>query len=414
MNLALVNISQLVTVASGGAAFKTREEMRDLRVIENAAVLVEDETIAWTGPTSELPATPREKTDILDCAGRVVMPGFVDSHTHLLFAGSREDEFAMRSEGLTYAEIASKGGGILNTVRHVRAASKKDLKKDARPRLAAMLRHGTTTVEIKSGYGLDAANEIKMLEAINELSREEVVGIVPTFLGAHAIPPEHGGAHNGYVREVTDSMIPYVAGHGLARFCDVFCEQGYFTPEETERILAAAKAAGLQPKIHAEELSPLGGALLAARLGAASADHLEHITPAGIEALARARVVATLLPGVSFFLNHPYAPARQLIDAGVPVALATDFNPGSCMSYSMPLMATIACTHMRMTPEEAITASTLNAAAALGMSREVGSIEPGKKADLITLDIPNYRFLAYHFGENHVDNVIKNGVVLEF
>ena len=413
MNLALINIAQLITVSAGGARVKTKTQMRDIGLIENAAVLIENDKITWIGRMEELSMGSMRDTDVLDCIGKVVMPGFVDAHTHLVFAGSREDEFAMRSSGATYQQIAQSGGGILNTVKHVRSASKKDLKKHARHTLSAMMKHGTTTVEIKTGYGLDMDNEIKMLEAINELNVEELMTIVPTFLGAHAIPPEYQNRKADYIQEITERMIPYVGSKKLAAFCDVFCEKGYFELEESNAILLKGKQHGLTPKIHAEELTSSRGSEIAAALEAASADHLEHISEKGITALANAGVVGMLLPGVSFFLNHTYAPARKLIDAGVPVALATDFNPGSCMSYSMPLMMTIACTQMKMTPEEAITASTLNAAASLNLSNEVGSIEVGKRADLVVLDIPNYTFLAYHFGENHVAKVVKNGVVLE-
>ena len=388
--------------------------MNELGIIENGAVLVENDKITWVGRMEDLSISSLKETDVLDCLDKVVMPGFVDAHTHLLFAGSREDEFAMRSTGATYQQIAERGGGIASTVQHVRAASKKELKKQARHQLNAILRHGTTTVEVKSGYGLDMDNEIKMLEAINELNKEEVITILPTFLGAHALPPEYKNKKSEYVRLVIDKMIPYVSNHKLAIFCDVFCEQGYFEVDECEQILSQGKHYGLTPKVHAEELTPLGGASLAAKLGAASADHLEHVSDDGIRELAASQVVAVVLPGVSFFLNHRYAPARKLIDAGVPVAIAYDFNPGSCMSYSMPLMMTVACTHMGMTPEESITASTLNGAAAVNLSHEIGSIEVGKKADMIVLDIPNYKFLPYHFGENHLNKVVKNGVVLEF
>jgi imidazolonepropionase len=253
-----------------------------------------------------------------------------------------------------------------------------------------------------------------MLEAINEIKEEEVMSVAATFIGAHAVPPEFKEDRQGYIRLVIDRMIPYVSEKRLASFCDVFCEQGYFTVEECEHILVAAKRGGMTPKVHADELTPSGGAELAARVGAVSADHLEHITEAGIDALRRAGVVATLLPGVSFFLNHGYAPARKLIDAGVPVAIASDFNPGSCMSYSMPMMMTIACTQMKMTPEEALSAATLNGAAALHMSSTHGSIEVGKHADLVIADVPDYRFLAYHFGTNHIWKTIKNGTLLEF
>ena len=415
MKLALINIKQLVTVPSYGQRVKAgRGQMRDLGIIENAAVIVEKERITWAGRMEDLSMSALGETDVLDCIENVVMPGFIDSHTHLLFAGSREDEFARRSAGETYLQIAESGGGILSTVDAVRAATKKELKKLSRGWLNAMLRRGTTAVEIKSGYGLDTGNEVKMLEAINELSAEEVITIVATFMGGHSVPREFKDRNSAYVHEIMNRMIPYVGSKKLAAFCDVFCEQGFFEIAESRAILSQGKQFGMLPKIHAEELSALGGAELAAEIGAVSADHLENVSGGGIDALARAGTVATLLPGVSFFLNHKYAPARKLVDAGVPVAIASDFNPGSCMSYDMPLMMTIACTQMQMTPEEVISASTLNAAAALNLSAELGSIEPGKRADLVVLAIPNYKYLTYHFGENHVQKVVKNGVVLEF
>jgi imidazolonepropionase len=388
--------------------------MNELDVIENGAVIVDGGTISWCGRMEDLTMSKLKESEVLDCIDSVVIPGFVDSHSHLLFAGYRDDEFAMRSAGMTYQEIATKGGGILKTVSGVRQASKKDLKKNARKWIDRLLAHGTTTVEVKSGYGLEMDSEIRMLEAITELNNEEVMTIVPTFLGAHAIPPEYSSDTIGdYVRDVTDRMIPYIGSKKLAAFCDVFCEQGYFDLEAARTILVQGKRFGLLPKIHAEELTALGGAELAADVGAISADHLEHVSDAGIRALAQSGVVATVLPGVSFFLNHPHAPVRKLIDAGVPVAIATDFNPGSCMSYDMPLMMTIACAQMQMTPEEAITASTLNGAAALNLSDTLGSIEVGKRADMVVLDIPSYTHLAYRFGEIHVSKVVKDGVVLE-
>jgi imidazolonepropionase len=414
MNLALINIKQLVTVASGGARTKTGKEMQNLGILENAAVLILGDAVAWVGHMEDLSMGRLKDTDVLDCAEKTVMPGFVDSHTHLVFAGSRENEFAMRSSGTTYQQITARGGGILSTVKSVRETSKKDLKKNARRWLSAMLRQGTTTVEIKSGYGLDVENEVKMLEAIHELNQEEVITVVPTFLGAHAVPPEYAGRKDSYVSLIRETMLPYIGKKHLAAFCDVFFEEGYFDLDDSRAILQQGTACGLMPKLHADELTPCGGSELAAEMRAVSADHLENISDTGITAIAASGVVATLLPGVSFFLNHGYAPARRLIEAGAAVALATDFNPGSCMSYNMPMMMTIACTQMKMSPEEAITASTLNAAAALNLSGEIGSIEPGKKADLVVMDIPNYKFLPYHFGEHHVQRVIKNGVVLEF
>jgi imidazolonepropionase len=414
LNLFLKNISQLVTVAARGKTAKTGADMRDLGLLTDAGLLCRDGKIAWAGPMREWRGTLPPDVAELDASGMTLLPGFVDSHTHMMFAGSREKEFALRSEGATYQQIAEGGGGILSTIGHVRAAGKKALKRQTVRYMNAMMRSGTTTVEIKSGYGLDMETEIKMLEAIGELGAEELMGVVPTFLGAHAVPPEYSGRTGDYVALLVDTIIPYVGRKKLARFCDVFCEKGYFDLNDAERVLGAARSFGMQLKVHADELTPMGGAELAARLGAVSADHLEHVSRGGIDAMKEAGVVAGILPGVSFFLNHGYAPARALIDGGVAVAIASDFNPGSCMSYSMPMMMTIACTQMHMTPEEAITASTLNGAAALGLSGEIGSIEVGKSADLIVADVPDYRFLAYHFGANHVRTIIKNGTILEF
>jgi len=413
VNLFIKNITQLVTVGSSGRPWKIGTEMQNIGVMEHAGVLCREGKIAWVGPMSSFEEALPDDMPELDASGSVVLPGFVDSHTHAMFAGSRAGEFALRARGATYQEIAAAGGGILNTIRDVRSASKKELKRSTARHLAEMMKQGTTTVEIKTGYGLDMDSEVKMLEAINEVAEEEMATVVSTFLGAHALPPEFRDDPDGYVRLVVDTMIPYAARRRLAAFCDVFCENGYFDLRQSEAILAAGKKRGMAAKIHAEELSSLGGAELAARLGAVSADHLEHISDRGIRALGDAGVVAVLLPGVSFFLHHGYAPARALIDAGVPVAIASDFNPGSCMSYSMPLMMTIACTHMRMSPEEALTACTLNGAAALGLSATHGSIEVGKNADLVVAGVADYRMLAYHFGVNHVTRTIKNGTLLE-
>ncbi len=276
------------------------------------------------------------------------------------------------------------------------------------------MKQGTTTVEIKSGYGLSEEGEIKMLEAISELADEHFMTIRSTFLGAHALPPEFKERRAEYIDLLCNRMMPHIVKRKLARYCDVFCEVGYFSVEESRHILQQARANGLALKLHSDEFNPIGGTQLAAELGATSVDHLEHISDDAIAALRQSSTVAVLLPGVSFFLRNPYAPARKLIDAGVPVAIASDFNPGSCMSFSMPLMMTIACTQMSMTPEEAITASTLNAAGAIGVADQVGSIEIGKRADIILYDIPDYRYLAYHFGVNLASTIIKNGTILEF
>ncbi len=414
MELLIQNAAELVTVSASGKRVKIGSEMRDLRVIEHGSIFVKEGLIEWVGREADRTIEPAAEATILDASEKVVMPGFVDSHTHLVFAGSRENEFALRAEGKTYQEIAQAGGGIWSTVKEVRRATKKELKRAAEKRLDEMMKHGTTTVEIKSGYGLDMDNEIKMLEVMSDLEKEHYMTVVPTFLGAHAIPPEFGNNSGAYVRFLLDKLIPYVGRKHLAKFSDVFCEQGYFNALQGEHLLNEAKKLGMRPKVHADELSACGGAELAAKVGAISADHLEYVSSTGIDALRESEIVATLLPGVSFSLGYQFAPARKLIDAGVPVALASDFNPGSCMSFSMPMMMTIACTQMKMTPEETITASTLNGAAALGLSDKLGSIEVGKLADIAIYDIPNYRYLPYHFGTNFLRTVIKRGVILEF
>ena len=414
MQLLISNIKQLVTVNSGGKSMKTGREMRDIGILENASVLVENGMISWIGNASDFRNTLDPDAHVLDGSSSVALPGFVDSHTHALFGGSRENEFAMRAEGKTYQEIASQGGGILSSVKATRAATKRDLKKATSKRLDAMMQHGTTTVEIKSGYGLSEEAEIKMLEAISELANEHFATICSTFLGAHAFPPEYKDRHTEYLDILCDRMLPHIAKRKLAQFCDVFCEVGYFSLEETRRILEKARSVGLALKLHSDEFNSIGGTRLAAELQATSVDHLEHISDEAIGHLGHGKTVAVVLPGVSFFLDNRYAPARRLIDAGIPLAIASDYNPGSCMSFSMPLMMTIACTHMSLTPEEAITAATLNGAAALGLSDQVGSIEVGKRADIILYEIPNYRYLPYHFGANLVAKVIKNGTILEF
>jgi imidazolonepropionase len=376
--------------------------------------LIQNGLFHWIGPSKEFNQAVDESIDTIDASDLVGLPGFVDSHTHLLFAGTREDEFAMRVEGKTYQEIAQAGGGILSTVRATRTATKKELKKHARLHLDTMLTEGTTAVEIKSGYGLTEKDEIKILESINDLSEECLMDITPTFLGAHAVPPEFKNNSDAYVDLICTRMLPYIAQRTLAKFCDAFCEHEYFSVEQCRKIFKTAQSLGLGIKIHADQLTPMGASTLAAEMNALSADHLEHIDDAGIAALKQSGTIATVLPGVSFFLHSEYPPARKMIDAGIPLAIATNFNPGSCMSYSMPMMMTIACTQMSMTPEEAITASTLHGAAALGLSAKLGSIETGKQADIVLYDIPSYRYLAYHFGTNHVAKVIKHGTYLDF
>ena len=412
MNLLINNIGQLVTVSANGERVKTGEEMRSLGIVSDASLLIENGIIAKIGKKNEL--TAPEDFDVIDAEGRTVLPGFVDSHTHSVFAGSRENEFAMRAEGKSYQEIAEAGGGILSTMRATREASKKDLYHLAERRLDDMMRHGTTTVEIKSGYGLSPEAEVKILEVIHDLQRDHYATIAGTFLGAHTFPPEYKEDKQGYVDRICDYMMPYIAEKKLATFVDVFCETGYFDLHFTEQIILEAKRHGLIPKLHADQLNAIGAVELGAKHNAISVDHLEKTNESGIAALKNSQTIATVLPGCSLFLNHLYAPARAIIDAGIPLAIATDFNPGSQMSYSMQMMLTLACTQMRMTPEEAITAATLNSAAALGLSAEIGSIEPGKQADVVIYDVHDYRYIPYHYGVNHVWKVVKNGVMLEF
>ncbi len=414
MNLLIQNIRQLVTCAARGRAANVGLAMRNLGVIENATVLINDGKIRWVGPASEFNESVADDLEKIDASAFVALPGFVDSHTHCVYAGSRENEFGMRAEGRSYQEIADAGGGILSTVRATRSATRKELKKSGARHLDAMLQHGTTTVEIKSGYGLSEDAEIRMMEAIGDLAQEHLMSVVPTFLPAHAIPPEYRDDPEAYIALIIDRMLPYIAKRKMAEYFDVFCERGYFSVDQTRRLLTAARQHGLKLKLHADELAAIGASHLAAEMRVTSADHLEHIDADGIRLLKEAGTVGVLLPGVSFFLGHAYAPARALIDAGVTVAIASDLNPGSCMSFSMPLMMTIACTQMRMTPEEAITASTINAAAAVDRSHVIGSIEVGKDADIILYDVPNYQTIPYYFGTNHVAKVIKRGTLLEF
>ena len=411
-DLLVENAAQLLTLSPSPRAGDAEGK---LGVIPDGTLAAKDGRLVWAGPAGEaakqvsLSSNAKE----VDASGKVVLPGFIDSHTHLIFAGTREKEFELRLQGASYQEIAAKGGGIKSTVEKTRRASREELVQIGKKHLDSMLSLGTTTVEAKTGYGLSTRDEIKMLEALRDLAREHPVEIVPTFLGAHEIPPEYAGKTGDYVRLVIDEMIPAVAEKKLALFCDVFCEKGVFSLEQSRRILEAGKRFGLTPKLHADELTPLGGAELAAEIGAVSADHLLFISEKGMEAMAGKGVVATLLPGTAFFLFlGRYAPARQMISKGVTVALATDFNPGSCMTQSLPLITTIACTQMRMTPAEAILGITLNAAKALRKEKEIGSLEAGKQGDLVILDIPDYRHLSYHFGVNHVWKVMKKGRIV--
>ena len=414
-DLIIEGAAELLTLAGVGTRPRRGDEMRDLGILRRGALAVRRGKIVWSGPTGDLltAVRPLAFCKVIDATGKTVMPGLIDPHTHLVFAGSRENEFAMRIQGKSYQEIAAAGGGINATVAATRVASKADLKAAARRSLDTMLMLGTTTVEAKSGYGLDVVNEIKMLEVIRELDEAGPANVIPTFMGAHEIPPEFRQHPEAYVDLVITRMIPMVASRKLARFCDVFCETGVFSVGQTERIFRAAQAVGLELRVHADELTDLGGAAMAARMKARTADHLLYTNDDGIRAMAEAGVIAVLLPGTAYFLHmQRYARARDMIAAGVPVALATDFNPGSCMTESLPLIMNLACTQMRMLPAEAITATTINAAWAIGEQDCVGSLEVGKQADVVVLDAPTHEHLCYHFGVNLVDTVVKNGKVV--
>jgi imidazolonepropionase len=399
--LAVINCSQLVTLA-GPRRPRVGAELRELSVIEGGAMLVREGRIERVGRRAEVEPFVGADCHVLDAGGRVVLPGFVDAHAHPVFAGNRADEFEKRAEGLTYQQIAAAGGGILSTVRRTRAASEDELHGAALAREEWFLRTGTTTVEAKSGYGLSVEGELKMLRVVRRLNEEGKIAYVPTFLGAHEVPEEFRSRREEYVDLVINEMLPRVADEGLAEFCDVFCEERVFTVEESRRVLASARALRLGLRVHADQLSLSGGALLAAELKAKTADHLEHADARGFAALKSAGVQPVLLPGSAYALGSArYPAAREMIEAGLAVVLATDFNPGSSPTPSMTMILSLASTHMKMTPAEAVTAATINAAYSLGRGREVGSLEAGKRADFVVHDCGDYRELAYFFGVEH-------------
>jgi len=400
-----------VATAEGALSLAGRDQAR-VRRIRDAEIYLRDGRIVFVGPRElrERQLGPLAGVPRLDGGGGTAVPGFVDAHTHLPWAGSREEEFLERLAGRSYQEIAAEGGGILSTVRSTRGAGRDALTLSMLRRLDWMLACGTTTAEAKSGYGLSLPDEAKQLEAIRDAARRHPIELVPTLLAAHETPPEHRADRARWVEVICEEIIPAVAGRGLAKFCDVFCERGVFSAEESRRILLAGRAHGLAPRLHADEFADSGGAELAAELGAASADHLMAVSERGIEALAGARVTALLLPGTSFFLRkHTYAPARRLVAAGVPVALATDCNPGSSNTESLPTIAQLGVIELGLSVEEALVAMTLNAAVTLGLGAEIGTLEAGKRADLVVLDAPNLLHLAYHYGVNPVRSVVKAG-----
>jgi imidazolonepropionase len=402
VDILIENANELITV-KGPNKPRTKKEMSNLSIIEKGSLAIKDGVIFNIGKNLKY-----NSENIIDASGKTVMPGFVDPHTHLVFAGSREFELDWKLKGLSYMDIQKKGGGILYTVNETRNSSQSELLKQSKIRLDNMIKHGTTTCEAKSGYGLNTETEIKILKTIKELNNSHPVDIIPTFLGAHAFPKEC--SESEYVDIIIKDMIPKIKN--LAKFCDVFCEKGVFTPEQSKKILEAGKNYGLVPKIHADEIVDTDGAALASEIGAISADHLLMSNEDGLKQMVKNGIIGVLLPGTPFSLMmKDYAPARKIIDIGVPVAIATDLNP-NCWIENMQFIIQLACFNMKMTPAEAITASTFNAACAIGMNSKIGSLEKGKQADIILLNCPNHKFIPYHYGVNLVETVIKKGIII--
>ncbi|MFR4669438.1 MAG: imidazolonepropionase [Intestinibacter bartlettii] len=407
-DLILKNIGKLVTM-QGSSSFRVKEEMNKINIIENAYIAVKNGKILAIGVGDEFGNLCGEDTKIHDAEGLLVTPGLIDSHTHLIHGGSRENEFSMKLNGVPYIEILNNGGGILSTVKATKEASEEELYKKAKKSLDRMLEFGVTTVEEKSGYGLELNTEIKQLEVARVLDKNHPVDLVHTFLGAHAVPEEYKENHKAYIDILVDVMMPKIKDMGLAEFCDVFCEEGVFTIEESEYILQKAKEIGYKLKIHADEIESLGGAELAAKLGCVSADHLMAASDEGIKMMAENNVVANILPATSFNLNKNYADCRKMIDMGAIVSLSSDYNPGSCPSENLQLVMQLGCLHLKMTPNEVLTAVTINAAYAIDRADKIGSIEVGKNADFVVFDARNVEYLMYHFGINHTKKVYKNG-----
>jgi imidazolonepropionase len=412
-NLLITGASQLLTLR--GRVPRRGKFLSDIGIIRNGALLTRDGILTAVGTRTEMESLPESRSaEKLDVDGRVVLPGFVDSHTHLIHAASRAEEYELKIAGASYEEIARKGGGILNSVKKLRAATAEDLKNRAHRALREFAEYGTTTLEAKSGYGLDVASELKILRLHKELEAEQPLEIVSTFLGAHVVPAEYRSKHGGaerYVRLLTGKLIPEVAARHLAEFCDVFCDRGAFSVSEAKKILEAGKQHGLTPRVHAEQLTRSGATQLAVQLGAASCDHLEQISKADMRALAKSNTVATILPGCDFHLGlKKYAPARALIEAGAIVALATDYNPGTSPTVSMPMILSLACTQLRMSPAEAIAAATINAAYSLRREKQIGSLEVGKQADIAIFEVDDYREIPYYFGVNKCWMTLKKGL----
>ena len=415
MTILIKNANEVITLKNTVPGPRIKEQMRDIAVIEKGSVLIEGEHIVAVGTYEQLAQEFPSLVDVakvIDASGKIVMPGLVDCHTHLVHGGTREQEFNMRLNGSTYMEIMNAGGGIHATTKRTRETSFDELYEKTMQHLDVFLKHGVTTVEAKSGYGLDWETEKKQLEVAKKLQDTHVVDVVSTFMGAHAVPRDYKGREDEFVDVVMHEMLPKVAELKLAEFNDVFCEKGVFTPAQSRRILEAGKALGLTPKIHADEIEPYNGAELAAEVGAISAEHLLVASDEGIQNMAKAGTIAVLLPGTAFFLRAPFARGRLMIDEGVPVAISTDFNPGSSPTISLPFIMNLACMHMGMTLEEVLTATTINAAYALNRGHEIGTLEAGKLADIVLLDVANYKQLQYFYGMNHTHTVIKRGRVV--
>ncbi|MDY6790110.1 MAG: imidazolonepropionase [Thermodesulfobacteriota bacterium] len=407
-NIIIKNSSQLVTCS--GFEGKQGKDMSDLKIITDGTVVIEKGIIKAVGKTGEvLAGFDEDKFTVIDAEGKAVLPGFVDSHTHFVFGGYRAQEFSWRLRGDSYMEIMERGGGIINTVLATREAKKNELIEAGEKRLDSMLSFGVTTVEGKSGYGLDYDTELKQLEVMSDLNKTHPVDIVRTFLGAHAVPKDYKGREDEYIDYVIEHVIPEVSKRRLAEFCDIFCEKNVFSVEQSRRLLSRARDMGFLLKIHADEIVQLGGAELAAELGAVSADHLLCASEKGIRDMAQKGIVATLLPATAFSLKEPYAKGRYMIDSNCAVALATDLNPGSCFTESIPLIFALAVLYMDITTEEAVTALTINGAAALDRADTIGSIDIGKKGDVIVLEFPSYQYIPYHIGVSTVEKVIKDG-----
>ncbi|MBQ0786809.1 MAG: imidazolonepropionase [Oceanihabitans sp.] len=411
MSVLITNIKELLQVRDTNVLKVSGSDMKTLPTIKNAYIYMEDDTIVAYGSMQDLPSIEADK--VIDATGKIVLPTWCDSHTHIVYAGNREQEFVDRINGLSYEDIANRGGGILNSAEKLQNTSEEDLYQQSIHRVYQVMQLGTGAIEIKSGYGLTVEAELKMLRVIKRIKKEFPIKVKATFLGAHALPKAYKEDKKGYLDLIINEMLPKIEKEELAHYIDVFCEKGYFSLEDTDRLLTAGKKHGLTPKIHVNQFNAFGGIALGVQHKALSVDHLEELKDEDIQALKGSSTIAVALPSCSYFLSIPYTPGRKIIDAGLPLALATDYNPGSTPSGNMNFVVSTACIKMKLTPEEAINAATINGAYAMGISNQYGSITRGKKANLIiTKEVPSYNFLPYAFGENHIDTVIINGTIL--